>query len=51
MSSIRRTNGCDHAQSEHFQSADSFAGHKIFRVVSVIPQLYAHLHQSSREEA
>src|ERR1700744_5371265 len=33
----RCTKGCDHAQSEHFQFADSFVGFWIIRVVSVMP--------------
>ena len=35
-SSSRRTNGCDHAQSEHLQFEDAPVGHRIFRVVSTI---------------
>ena len=29
-----RTNGCDHAQSEHLHFEDDVIGHRIFRVVS-----------------
>jgi len=36
ISSSRRTNGCDHAQSEHLQFADPFVGSRIVRVVSLI---------------
>jgi hypothetical protein len=34
--SRRRTNGCDQAQSEHFQFADAVVGKSILRAVSVI---------------
>lgn len=34
--SSRWTNGCDHAQSEHFQFAELFVGPRILRAVSVI---------------
>ena len=42
VGSSRRTNGCDHAQSEHFQFEDAVVGHRICRVVSPMLQLYAH---------
>ena len=36
IGSSRRTNGCDHAQSEHLQFEDAIVGHRIVRVVSPI---------------
>lgn len=45
--SRRRTNGCDQAQSEHLQFEDAVVGHRIFRVVSPMLELYAHFHSWS----
>jgi hypothetical protein len=48
IGSSRWTKGCDHAQSEHLQFADSFVGPRIFRSVSCISQLYAHMRTESQ---